>query len=153
MDRIRAILKAGQSGSGEQGAKDLVQKVKDVCGAVHGEDLERCRTMGRLGAEWLWKKRGQGKKGLKLVTVCNTGSLATSVSWLLHWVWIHKLTEGIWNGFGSHYCCFRSRSAGSGVLRSNCALSPGLKTDLARVDHIADTQHYDLCVFVKWSEG
>lgn len=34
--------------------------------------------MGRLGAEWLWKKRGGGKKGLKVVTVCNTGSLATS---------------------------------------------------------------------------
>lgn len=38
--------------------------------------------MGHLGAEWLWKKRGEGKgkKGLKVVTVCNTGSLATSVS-------------------------------------------------------------------------
>jgi methylthioribose-1-phosphate isomerase len=78
MDRIRSTLQAGQSGS----ADELVQQVKDVCGAVHGEDLERCRTMGRLGAEWLWEKRaaGTGKKGLKLVTVCNTGSLATSVS-------------------------------------------------------------------------
>lgn len=56
-----------------------MDKVKDICTAVHGEDLERCRTMGRLGAEWLWEKRGKGKKGLKLVTVCNTGSLATSV--------------------------------------------------------------------------
>lgn len=78
MDRIRAIVREGQSGS----AEDLVKKVKEVCGAVHGEDLERCRTMGRLGAEWLWNKRGQGKKGLKLVTVCNTGSLATSVSFI-----------------------------------------------------------------------
>jgi len=76
MERIRATLKEGQSGS----ADELVQKLKDVCTAVHGEDMERCRTMGRLGAEWLWNKRGQGKKeGLKLVTVCNTGSLATSV--------------------------------------------------------------------------
>ena len=76
MDRIRATLKDGQSGS----ADELVQTLKDVCTAVHGEDLERCRTMCRLGAEWLWNKRGQGKNdGLKLVTVCNTGSLATSV--------------------------------------------------------------------------
>ena len=80
MDRIRALLKEGSSGSGEAEAKELVQKVKDVCTAVHGDDLERCKTMGRLGAEWLWNKRGAGKKGLKLVTVCNTGSLATSVS-------------------------------------------------------------------------
>jgi methylthioribose-1-phosphate isomerase len=82
MNRIRATLKNGQAGNDESAAKDLVQKVKDVCGAVHGEDLERCMTMGRLGAEWFWKhkKGGDAKKGLKIVTVCNTGSLATSVS-------------------------------------------------------------------------
>lgn len=67
-------------------------EVKRVCGAVHEEDLKRNMKMGRLGAEWLWKKRRGGKtnghvnghgsvgKGLKVVTVCNTGSLATSVS-------------------------------------------------------------------------
>ena len=75
MDRIRALVKSGQDGS----AEELVEKVKDLCKAVHGEDLERCKTMGRLGAEWLWNRRGAGKKGLKLVTICNTGSLATSV--------------------------------------------------------------------------
>ena len=79
MDRIRAVLRDGQSGS----AEELVEKIKETCTAVHGEDLERCRTMGRLGAEWLWNKRGAGKSGLKLVTVCNTGSLATSVSGFL----------------------------------------------------------------------
>jgi methylthioribose-1-phosphate isomerase len=80
MDRIRALLKEESAGAGEAEAKELVEKVKNLCTAVHGDDLERCKTMGRLGAEWLWKKRGAGKKGLKLVTVCNTGSLATSVS-------------------------------------------------------------------------
>ncbi|KAK4689343.1 methylthioribose-1-phosphate isomerase, partial [Tremellales sp. Uapishka_1] len=76
MDRIRAIL---SSASGEDAAA-LVEKVKNSCGAVHEEDLARCMEMGRLGAEWLWEKRAQGtaKKGLKVVTVCNTGSLATS---------------------------------------------------------------------------
>jgi len=38
--------------------------------------------MGKKGAEWLWQKRGGEKKGLKVITVCNTGSLATSVSFL-----------------------------------------------------------------------
>lgn len=69
---------------GEQEAKQLVDRVIQVCGAVHEEDLERNMEMGRLGAEWLWSKRRQAnggeKKGLKVVTVCNTGSLATSVS-------------------------------------------------------------------------
>jgi methylthioribose-1-phosphate isomerase len=89
MDRIRSVLATAPSG-GEAEAKQLVDKVIQVCGAVHEEDLERNMTMGRLGAEWLWNKRkdkangavnGAGeKKGLKVVTVCNTGSLATSVS-------------------------------------------------------------------------
>lgn len=75
MNRIRALLKSGES----MEAKELVEKVKDLCGAVHGEDLKRNMEMGRLGAEWLWKRRSNGsKKGLKVITVCNTGSLATS---------------------------------------------------------------------------
>ncbi|ORX40712.1 hypothetical protein BD324DRAFT_575358 [Kockovaella imperatae] len=79
MDRIRSTL---DSGSESQSPVDLVDQIKQICTAVHGEDLERCITMGRLGAEWLWAKRragsGSGKKGLKVLTVCNTGSLATS---------------------------------------------------------------------------
>jgi hypothetical protein len=83
MDRIRSVLSSAPSG-GDKEAKQLVDKVIQVCGAVHEEDLERNMEMGRLGAEWLWSKRRQAnggeKKGLKVVTVCNTGSLATSVS-------------------------------------------------------------------------
>jgi methylthioribose-1-phosphate isomerase len=77
------VLSSAPSG-GDKEAKQLVDKVIQVCGAVHEEDLERNMEMGRLGAEWLWSKRRQAnggeKKGLKVVTVCNTGSLATSVS-------------------------------------------------------------------------
>lgn len=78
MDRIRAALKDSEAQN--QGAGEIIERVKKICGDVHDEDLERNMEMGRLGAEWLWKKRGGGKKGLKVVTVCNTGSLATSVS-------------------------------------------------------------------------
>ena len=78
MNRIRAILaRAGDATTAAQ----LVEEIKAACFAVHEEDMERNRTMGRLGAEWLWQQRGKngnGKKGLKVITVCNTGSLATS---------------------------------------------------------------------------
>ncbi|KAK8853105.1 methylthioribose-1-phosphate isomerase [Kwoniella newhampshirensis] len=77
MDRIRLVLKQAE-GEGKS-VDEIVEKIKTVCGDVHEEDLERNMEMGRLGAEWLWKKRGgNGKKGIKVVTVCNTGSLATS---------------------------------------------------------------------------
>ncbi|ODO10277.1 methylthioribose-1-phosphate isomerase [Cryptococcus amylolentus CBS 6273] len=76
MDRIRAVLKDAEAK--KLSAGEIVEQVKKVCGDVHDEDLERNMEMGRLGAEWLWKKRGAGKKGLKVITVCNTGSLATS---------------------------------------------------------------------------
>jgi methylthioribose-1-phosphate isomerase len=99
MDRIRALLKKGSGNGGEEVARGLVKEVKRTCGAVHEEDLRRCMQMGRLGAEWLWAKRrggtkgqmnghasgsgesdGDGRRGLKVLTLCNTGSLATSVS-------------------------------------------------------------------------
>jgi methylthioribose-1-phosphate isomerase len=82
MNRIRSLLSASEK-EGLSG-EEVVEKVKMLCGEVHEEDLKRCMEMGRLGAEWLWKKRGAGKKGLKVVTVCNTGSLATSVSQSRH---------------------------------------------------------------------
>lgn len=77
LNRIRAVLKTGEESG--MGGDELKEQVRETCKAVHGEDLERCMEMGRIGAEWLWQKRGKGKTGLKVITVCNTGSLATSV--------------------------------------------------------------------------
>lgn len=80
MNRLRRILKSAPAAGGAAEVSALVEKVKTAAFAVHEEDQERNRTMGRLGAEWLWQQRGgkDGKKGLKVITVCNTGSLATS---------------------------------------------------------------------------
>jgi len=79
MNRIRALLTSAEKDGSS--VEEVLKKVKTLCGSVHEEDVERCRDMGRIGAEWLWKNRGGGeKKGLKVLTVCNTGSLATSVS-------------------------------------------------------------------------
>lgn len=51
--------------------------------AVAGEDVGRNMAMAKWGGEWLVgevKKAGGEGKGLNVMTVCNTGSLATSVS-------------------------------------------------------------------------
>jgi len=151
MDRIRATLKDGQSGS----ADELVQTLKDVCTAVHGEDLERCRTMGRLGAEWLWKKRGQGKKdGLKLVTVCNTGSLATSVRRCCAFLdrLTYRATELLSESSPPHSKLINltglttprlprtTKVRASGVAVADVRVS----SDFARADNVANPINYDL---------
>lgn len=59
-------------------AKELVKEGE----AVAGEDVGRNKAMAKWGGEWLVeevKKAGGEGKGLNVMTVCNTGSLATSV--------------------------------------------------------------------------
>jgi methylthioribose-1-phosphate isomerase len=76
MNRIRSAA-AGYTGDSAEGlAKELIES----CQAVHANDLERNKQMSRIGADWLYEKRARdGKKKLRVMTVCNTGSLATSV--------------------------------------------------------------------------
>ncbi|KAJ9107368.1 hypothetical protein QFC21_000818 [Naganishia friedmannii] len=75
MNRIRSALKAYTGDSAEELAKQLIE----TCQAVHANDLERNKQMSKLGADWLFERRAKdGKKKLKVMTVCNTGSLATS---------------------------------------------------------------------------
>jgi methylthioribose-1-phosphate isomerase len=77
MNRIRSTLKAYTGDSAQELAKQLIE----TCQAVHANDLERNKQMSKLGADWLFERRAKdGKKKLKVMTVCNTGSLATSVS-------------------------------------------------------------------------
>ncbi|RXK35732.1 methylthioribose-1-phosphate isomerase [Tremella mesenterica] len=83
MNRIRAVLRHTHSKSAESSEPDkavqkIMEKVKKVCMAVHDEDLVRNLDMSRNGAMWFWMNRREGKKKLKILTVCNTGSLATS---------------------------------------------------------------------------
>lgn len=60
-------------------AHDLIAEGK----AIDNEDVSRNRLMSKNGAEWLLEevaKKGGQAEGLHVMTVCNTGSLATSVS-------------------------------------------------------------------------
>jgi methylthioribose-1-phosphate isomerase len=83
MDRIRAVAKSHKSSSSGP-SEELAKKLVEVCQAIEKEDLQRCKEMSRIGAEWLVEKikKEKGKDKLKVMTVCNTGSLATSVSYL-----------------------------------------------------------------------
>ncbi|GAA5929451.1 S-methyl-5-thioribose-1-phosphate isomerase MRI1 [Sporobolomyces koalae] len=64
-------------------AEQLARNVIEVAVGVFEEDKERCEKIGKNGAEWILNKlerEGQIEKGAKInvLTVCNTGSLATS---------------------------------------------------------------------------
>ena len=59
-------------------ATDLVAEGK----AIDDEDVSRNKAMAKWGGDWLVervKKAGGTGDGLRVMTVCNTGSLATSV--------------------------------------------------------------------------
>lgn len=54
---------------------------------VADEDVGRNKAMAKWGGNWLVdlvKKNGTSGEGINVLTVCNTGSLATSVGWCLY---------------------------------------------------------------------
>ena len=75
----RTAVKEGAS------AEQVARRVIDVAVGVWSEDKERNKRIGDNGAAWILEKlerEGAIKQGEKIcvLTVCNTGSLATSVS-------------------------------------------------------------------------
>ena len=59
-------------------AQDLVLEGREI----DNEDVSRNKEMSRHGAEWLLQgvtRQGKKAEELQVMTVCNTGSLATSV--------------------------------------------------------------------------
>jgi len=63
-----------------QGRVDLIIKqIVELCKLIWTEDVERNKKMGRLGADWLIESlRLKPQQKISVLTVCNTGSLATS---------------------------------------------------------------------------
>jgi len=94
ISRLRKILDQGaQAGSTAiHVAQLLVKEGRQIA----DEDVGRNREMSRHGAEWIIaqvEKRtpGASANGLNVMTVCNTGSLATSVGdWLAGPPVVHK---------------------------------------------------------------
>jgi methylthioribose-1-phosphate isomerase len=82
--RLKAVLQSS-TGTGKSArllATDLISEAK----LIADEDFDRNKKMSEHGGEWLAElDRGSGGsgQGLNVLTVCNTGSLATSVWYLL----------------------------------------------------------------------
>ncbi|KAG8831102.1 S-methyl-5-thioribose-1-phosphate isomerase, partial [Serendipita sp. 399] len=91
--RLRAVLASAKKKQKQRTAEDasltttaiverVVQGLIAEGRAVADEDVGRNKTMGRIGAEWILnnaEKNGfDSSNGLNVLTVCNTGSLATS---------------------------------------------------------------------------
>jgi methylthioribose-1-phosphate isomerase len=69
IDRMKRVLGAGvQAGRSVDELKDLLER---EARAIHDEDLESCRAMGRFGADVV-------PDGARILTHCNAGALATA---------------------------------------------------------------------------
>lgn len=76
--RIESVLNADNKNV-EDLARDVIAESK----RINNEDVGRNKLMAKHGGEWLVeqvKQKGGSGEGLNVMTVCNTGSLATSVS-------------------------------------------------------------------------
>lgn len=77
--RLAKTLRAGIDAGKD--AKSIAQELIAEGEAIDGEDVSRNKEMSKWGGEWLVeqvKQKGGSGTGLNVMTVCNTGSLATS---------------------------------------------------------------------------
>ncbi|EJD02759.1 eukaryotic translation initiation factor 2B [Fomitiporia mediterranea MF3/22] len=77
--RLRRVLSDGVKSGTD--ARTIAEALVREARAIADEDLGRNKEMSKHGAEWLVevrKAKGEDASALNLLTVCNTGSLATS---------------------------------------------------------------------------
>jgi methylthioribose-1-phosphate isomerase len=105
--RIKAVLQSSTDAgkSVRLIAADLITEAK----LIADEDFDRNKRMAQHGGEWLGeldKGSGGSGKDLNVLTVCNTGSLATSV-WqsptLIYPFLTATLFTGLWYSSGADY--------------------------------------------------
>lgn len=79
--RVSQAFKTSNEKQGTKNPAEIAQELIRVCKAVWEEDLERNKKIGHHGAQWLIKKLGLSEnptQKISMLTVCNTGSLATA---------------------------------------------------------------------------
>lgn len=78
IERVNALLVKTDQDAPEDTAS-LIKRIVELCKLIWTEDLERNKKIGRLGADWLIDSLGlKPTQKISVLTVCNTGSLATS---------------------------------------------------------------------------
>lgn len=83
--------------------RSITQDLIDEGKAIADEDVGRNKAMSKWGGDWLFDRVKSGgesaEKGLNVLTVCNTGSLATSVSWpFFSSHVVDNTVTGVWDG-------------------------------------------------------
>ena len=79
--RLSCILDQSSQYDTEAAARDLVKVLVQAGRQIADEDVGRNHEMAKHGAEWVVKQPSAQRVGaVNVLTVCNTGSLATSVS-------------------------------------------------------------------------
>lgn len=79
MKRLEKVLKEGVAA--EKSAPDVAEELVKEGRLIADEDVGRNKEMSKNGGEWLVeevKRKGGSGEALNVLTVCNTGSLATS---------------------------------------------------------------------------
>jgi len=79
--RLSRTLQPSSFGEGKD-ARAIAEDLIEVGKQIAAEDVGRNKAMAKLGGDWLVehvKAEGGSGNGLNVLTVCNTGSLATSV--------------------------------------------------------------------------
>jgi len=109
-------------------AKDLISEAN----AVVDEDFGRNKAMSKWGGDWLVDRvisNGGDGRGLNVLTVCNTGSLATSVCPYAFKLtrFDSPITSGLWYSVGADHPSTRNWKAWEGILYTDSSVSPGLK--------------------------
>ena len=105
MRRLRNTLKTSQEKGKDARAiaEDLVKEGREI----DTEDVARNKRMSKWGGDWLLdqvKAKGKDAEALNVMTVCNTGSLATSVRGVCVPL-LSRLFEclGLWDSIGADH--------------------------------------------------
>jgi len=113
-------------------AETIAQDLISEANAVVDEDFGRNKAMSKRGGDWLVDRvisNGGDGRGLNVLTVCNTGSLATSVCPYTFKLirFDSSITSGLWYGLGADYPSTRNWKTREGILYTDSSVPPGLK--------------------------
>lgn len=123
--RLTITLNSGL-GAGKD-ARTIAQELVAEGKLIAEEDVDRNKEMSKWGGDWLLDRVGHDSTaGLNVLTVCNTGSLATSVRTCQSQASDELTVPGIWHGTWIDHVSPRVWKIRQGLLYADRTLSPRL---------------------------